>query len=101
MQFIPEQSIVEKLVHGPLADATSHIGQLTMLRRLSGSPVAYINYSQTTIYGWMAKAEGHRFLCWLSSSVYGLKRSMRGRSEWLKRINEADAGGYRPRNGRD
>ncbi|MDF2682751.1 MAG: hypothetical protein K0R47_3941 [Brevibacillus sp.] len=49
LQFIPEQSVVEKLVQGPLADATTHIGQLTLLRRLAGSPVAYINYSQATI----------------------------------------------------
>ncbi|MBB6732108.1 hypothetical protein [Cohnella zeiphila] len=49
LQFIPVQSVVEKLVQGPLADATSHIGQLTLLRRLSGSPVAHINYSQATI----------------------------------------------------
>ncbi|TFE26690.1 hypothetical protein [Cohnella luojiensis] len=48
LQFIPEQSVVENLVQGPLADATSHIGQLTLLRRLAGSPVAYINYSQAT-----------------------------------------------------
>ena len=49
LHFIPEQSVVEKLVQGPLADATSHIGQLTLLRRLAGSPVANINYSQATI----------------------------------------------------
>jgi hypothetical protein len=49
LQFILEQSVVEKLVQGPLTDATSHIGQLTLLRRLAGSPVANINYSETTI----------------------------------------------------
>lgn len=49
LQFIPEQSIVDKLVQGPLADAASHIGQLMLLRRLAGSPVAYINYSQATM----------------------------------------------------
>lgn len=49
LQFIPEQSVVENLVQGPLADATSHIGQLTMLRRLAGTPVSYINYSQAMI----------------------------------------------------
>jgi hypothetical protein len=48
LQFIPA-SVVENLVQGPLADATSHIGQLTLLRRLAGSPVGYINYSQATI----------------------------------------------------
>jgi hypothetical protein len=49
LQFIPEQSVVEKLVQGPLADTTSHIGQLTLLRRLAGIPVTYINYSQAMI----------------------------------------------------
>ncbi|MBB3125444.1 hypothetical protein FHS19_000098 [Paenibacillus rhizosphaerae] len=49
LQLIPEQSTVEYLVQGPLTDATSHIGQLTMLRRLAGIPVGYINYSQATI----------------------------------------------------
>ncbi|MGM0878932.1 MAG: hypothetical protein ACQEWV_30800 [Bacillota bacterium] len=48
LQFIPA-SVVENLVQGPLTDATSHIGQLTLLRRLAGSPVGYINYSQATI----------------------------------------------------
>jgi hypothetical protein len=31
---------VEKLLQGPLADAMTHAGQLAMLRRLAGSPVA-------------------------------------------------------------
>ncbi|MEX2572323.1 MAG: hypothetical protein WD737_13575 [Gemmatimonadota bacterium] len=30
----------EQLLHGPLADAMTHAGQLAMLRRLAGSPVA-------------------------------------------------------------
>lgn len=46
LQIIPEQSVVETRVQGPLTDATSHIGQLTMLRRLAGIPVSDINYSQ-------------------------------------------------------
>jgi hypothetical protein len=35
---------LQKLLQGPIADALSHVGQLTMLRRLSGSPVKGENY---------------------------------------------------------
>ena len=34
----------EKLFQGPLADALTHVGQLTMLRRMAGSPVKGENY---------------------------------------------------------
>jgi hypothetical protein len=34
----------EKLLHGPFADAMTHAGQLAMLRRLAGSPVAPENF---------------------------------------------------------
>jgi hypothetical protein len=34
----------EQLLHGPLADAMTHVGQLAMLRRLAGSPVAPENF---------------------------------------------------------
>jgi len=34
----------EKLFQGPIADALTHIGQLAMLRRLSGSPMRGENY---------------------------------------------------------
>lgn len=34
----------EKFLHGPLADAMSHAGQLAMLRRLDGSPVPSENF---------------------------------------------------------
>jgi hypothetical protein len=30
---------IERLLQGPLADALTHVGQLAMLRRLSGSPI--------------------------------------------------------------
>ena len=30
---------VEKLVQGPIGDALTHVGQIVMLRRMSGSPV--------------------------------------------------------------
>lgn len=34
----------EQLLQGPLADAMTHVGQLAMLRRLAGDPVASENY---------------------------------------------------------
>lgn len=34
----------EKLFQGPIADALTHVGQLTMLRRLAGAPVRGENY---------------------------------------------------------
>jgi hypothetical protein len=34
----------EQLIQGPLADAMTHVGQLAMLRRLAGSPVAPENF---------------------------------------------------------
>lgn len=34
----------EQLLQGPLADAMTHVGQLAMLRRLAGSPVASENF---------------------------------------------------------
>lgn len=39
----------EKLFQGPMADALTHTGQLTMLRRLAGSPVRGENYFQADI----------------------------------------------------
>ena len=35
---------IERLMQGPIADAFSHVGQLAMLRRLSGSPIHGENY---------------------------------------------------------
>ena len=34
----------EQMLQGPFADAMTHVGQLAMLRRLSGSPVAPENF---------------------------------------------------------
>ncbi len=34
----------EQFLHGPLADAMTHAGQLAMLRRLAGSPVPSENF---------------------------------------------------------
>jgi hypothetical protein len=39
----------ERLFQGPIADALTHTGQLTMLRRLGGSPVRGENYSRADI----------------------------------------------------
>lgn len=39
----------EKLFQGPIADALTHTGQLTMLRRLAGSPIKGENYSKADI----------------------------------------------------
>jgi len=38
-----------KLFQGPIADALTHVGQLTMLRRLGGSPVRGENYAKAEI----------------------------------------------------
>ena len=40
---------LERLFQGPVADALTHIGQLTMLRRLAGSPVKGENYFRAEI----------------------------------------------------
>ena len=40
---------VEKLVQGPLADALTHVGQLAMLRGMTGHPVKPESYARATI----------------------------------------------------
>ena len=40
---------VERLFQGPVADALTHTGQLTLMRRLAGSPVKGENYSKAPI----------------------------------------------------
>lgn len=44
---------VERLFQGPIADALTHTGQLTMLRRLAGSPIKAENYAKASITGGM------------------------------------------------
>jgi len=39
----------EQLFQGPIADALTHIGQLAMLRRLSGAPIRGENYYKAEI----------------------------------------------------
>jgi hypothetical protein len=40
----PLRAPVEQLLQGPVADALTHVGQLAMLRRLSGSPTRGENF---------------------------------------------------------
>jgi hypothetical protein len=39
----------EKLFQGPVADALTHVGQLTLLRRMAGAPVKGENYFKADI----------------------------------------------------
>jgi hypothetical protein len=45
----PLHEMPEKLFQGPIADALTHIGQLAMLRRISGQPMKSENYHQAEI----------------------------------------------------
>ena len=45
----PQGASVEQLFQGPIADALTHVGQLTLLRRLAGSPVRGENYLRAAI----------------------------------------------------
>jgi hypothetical protein len=45
----PLQASPEKLFQGPLADALNHVGQLAILRRLSGAPIRGENYFKADI----------------------------------------------------
>ena len=40
---------VERLFQGPIADALTHVGQLTMLRRIAGAPIRGENYFKADI----------------------------------------------------
>ncbi|HTF80917.1 MAG TPA: hypothetical protein VL947_04315 [Cytophagales bacterium] len=42
-------NIEQKLVQGPLSDVLTHIGQISMLRRLHGSPLAKENFMKAQI----------------------------------------------------
>ena len=42
-------ALCERLFQGPVADALTHVGQLTMLRRLAGDPMKGENYSRAKI----------------------------------------------------
>lgn len=45
----PLATSAEKLFQGPIADALTHVGQLTILRRISGFPIRGENYSKAEI----------------------------------------------------
>jgi hypothetical protein len=47
----------ERLFQGPIADALTHVGQLTMLRRIAGAPIKGENYSRAKIEGGRVGAE--------------------------------------------
>jgi hypothetical protein len=47
----------EQLVQGPIADALTHVGQLTLLRRLSGAPIRSENYYKADIAAGRVAAE--------------------------------------------
>ena len=45
----PLAASLQKLFQGSIADSLTHVGQLTMLRRLYGSPIRGENYSKADI----------------------------------------------------
>lgn len=45
----PLATSAEKLFQGPIADALTHVGQLTILRRIAGFPIRSENYSKAEI----------------------------------------------------
>jgi hypothetical protein len=47
----------EKLMQAPIADALTHIGQISMLRRLAGAPVRGENYGKAEILAGRVGAE--------------------------------------------
>ncbi|MDX6559150.1 MAG: hypothetical protein QOF72_2199 [Blastocatellia bacterium] len=47
----------ERLFQGPVADALTHVGQLTMLRRIAGAPIKGENYSRAKIEAGRVGAE--------------------------------------------
>ena len=50
-------SACERLFQGPIADALTHVGQLTMLRRIAGAPIKGENYSRARIEAGRVGAE--------------------------------------------
>jgi hypothetical protein len=45
----PLGTSLEKLFQGPVADALTHTGQLTMVRRIAGGPIRAENYARAEI----------------------------------------------------
>jgi hypothetical protein len=46
---LPASFSPERLFQGPIADALTHVGQIAMLRRMSGAPMKSENYYKATI----------------------------------------------------
>lgn len=44
-----EEKILEKLLQGPLSDTMAHVGQLSMIRRMSGDPIPGENFFNADI----------------------------------------------------
>lgn len=44
-----DEELLEILIHGPVSDLFGHIGQLTMMRRLSGKPINKVNYIKASV----------------------------------------------------
>lgn len=45
----PLQAPLDRLLQGPVADALTHVGQIAMMRRLSGAPLKGENYFRADI----------------------------------------------------
>ena len=46
---VPSDGSIEQLIQGPLADALTHVGQLSMLRGMTGAPVRPESYARAEI----------------------------------------------------
>ena len=57
----PVQADLTRLLQGPLADAMTHVGQLAMLRRIAGAPLARENYFKADIEAGRVGADQHHF----------------------------------------
>lgn len=45
----PMQASMERLMQGPIADSLTHVGQLAMMRRMAGAPIAPENYYRADV----------------------------------------------------
>ena len=46
----PSERSVEQLIQGPFSDAMTHVGQLTLMRRLADAPTTYENFMSSNIH---------------------------------------------------
>ena len=46
---LPVSTPIENLFQGPIADSLTHVGQLAMLRRISGGAIRGENYAKAQI----------------------------------------------------